>query len=64
MSNINPNENCHAYCPVAKCCRYAEGKNGLSPKGCETYPKILDLLEVSNTQKAKEIKARMESEDW
>ena len=56
MNNIDPNKNCHEYCPIAKCCRYALGSNGLNPEECGTYFKLMDLLED-----AKDIKREQEN---
>ena len=42
---INPNENCHTYCPYGKYCRYAEGCNGMDYNECTMYYKIDDLLQ-------------------
>lgn len=63
MPMINPNENCHTYCPVAKCCRYALGEVGFDYNECGTYYKLLDLLEEAKTIKWEQEKARMDEED-
>lgn len=65
MSNIDPNKNCHEYCPVAKCCRYADGSNGMDYNECGTYYKILDLIEDAKDIKAEQERERgEEEEDW
>ena len=52
MGKVNTNKNCHEYCIYAKCCRYAEGSNGLDPFECAMYYKLDDLA-----QDAREIAA-------
>ena len=44
MSNgIDPNKNCHAYCPLGRMCRYVKGSNGIDPDDCGTYYKLDDI---------------------
>ena len=43
MSAIDPNKNCHDYCPLAKMCRYEKGCNGIDPDECAMYYKLDDL---------------------
>lgn len=61
---IDPNKNCHEYCPVAKCCRYALGENGRDYNECGTYDKLLDLLEEAKTARWQQEKEEMEDDDW
>ena len=49
MSNIDPNKNCHEYCPVGKCCRFLAGSNGVDPEECAMRWKIEDLLQDART---------------
>lgn len=49
MSNIDPNKNCHEYCPVGKCCRFLTGGNGVDPDECAMRYKIEDLLQDART---------------
>ena len=44
MNDIDPNKNCHDYCPSAKMCRYEKGSNGMDPYECAMYYKLDDLL--------------------
>ena len=48
MNSIDPNKNCHEYCPIAKYCRFAKGNNGENPEECGTYYKLLDLINDAN----------------
>ena len=43
MTNIDPNKNCHAYCPLSRMCRYAKGSHGVDPYECGTYYKLDDI---------------------
>ena len=44
MKDIDPNKNCHEYCPYSRLCKYAKGSNGMDPDDCGTYYKIDDIL--------------------
>ena len=46
---IDPNKNCHEYCPVGKCCRFLDGGNGVDPEECAMRWKIEDLLQDART---------------
>lgn len=61
---IDPNKNCHEYCPVKKCCRYAQGENGLDYHECATYGILLNLLEEAKTARWQKKKDEMEDDDW
>lgn len=61
MSNIDPNKNCHEYCPVAKCCRFLKGGNGIDPWECAMRDKIEDLIEDARTAREDQYEV---GEDW
>ena len=68
MSDINPNENCHAYCRYAKQCRFREGEVGLDPDDCSMYAKIEEIA-WDATQEEADARAERErefeeTEDW
>ena len=66
MSKIDPEKNCHEYCPIAKCCRYALGEVGINYEECGTYYKLLDLIEDEKDIKREQMKCRAfdEEDDW
>lgn len=62
---IDPNKNCHKYCRLAKCCRFAEGSNGQDPYECGTFYKLDDLLNDARDIKEEQERSRGEAEeDW
>ena len=61
MKNIDPEKNCHEYCPVAKCCRYLKGENGYDPDDCYMRYKIEDLLQDAALVKREQ---EQEDDDW
>lgn len=62
---IDPNKNCHSYCPYGKLCRYAKGENGQDPDDCGTFYKLDDL---NNEAKEIEMEERRaiaeEGDEW
>ena len=65
---IDPNTNCHAYCPYGKMCRYCKGENGLEPYDCTMYYKLDDInneaKEIENEQRKQRERKFEEVEDW
>ena len=41
---IDPDKNCHEYCPYGKQCRYLDGAVGFDYNECAMYYKIDDLM--------------------
>ena len=64
MNNIDPNKNCHEYCPIAKCCRYALGSKGQDPEECGTYFKLLDLIEDAKDIRREQRKGDKDYDDY
>ena len=60
---INNDKNCHEYCPIAKCCRYALGSEGQDPEECGTYFKLLDLIEDAKDIKREQEKSMKDYEE-
>ena len=56
---IDPNKNCHEYCPVGKCCRFLVGSNGIDPEECAMRWKIEDLLQDARTASEED-----DDDDW
>ena len=42
---IDPEKNCHEYCPYGRSCRYVDGAKGFDWKECAMYYKIDDLMQ-------------------
>ena len=65
MNNIDPNKNCHEYCPMGKCCRWLEGGKGVDPDECAMKYKLEDLAMEAHDILEEERKSRFEvGEDW
>ena len=64
MNNIDPNKNCHEYCRLAKCCRFAEGSNGQDPEECGTFYKLDDLLNDAKDILEEQRAGLEEDDDW
>jgi hypothetical protein len=62
MKDFDKTKNCHEYCPLRKCCRYAKGEIGLDPYDCGTYYKLDDLMNEARDI-AKEQKKWLEDEE-
>ena len=62
---IDPEKNCHEYCPLGKCCRYLDGKKGYNWYECTMYAKLDDLMMDGMTAYRGQDKERYEcGEDW
>ena len=63
MHNIDPNKNCHNYCPYRKQCRYAKGENGINPEDCAMYWKIDDIMNETDDIREEQRRSRGDYED-
>ena len=64
MNNIDPNKNCHEYCPLGKYCRYANGSNGSDPYECGTYYKLEDIIADARDILEEQRKSLDDYDDW
>lgn len=60
MMKIDPEKNCHEYCPMGKCCRWLDGVKGFDPDECVMRYKLEDLMQDAILEK----ESYEEGEDW
>ena len=61
---VDPNKNCHDYCPYGRMCRYVKGENGLDPYDCCMYYKLDDLNNEAKDIREEQEKAFEGVDDW